>query len=392
MKLLDNIYKCTGCGACVSVCSAKCITLEINHNGFWYPEIDDNKCLNCGACVKTCHINEEHKDIREVSDFYACWDTNEVERKKGSSGAFFGVVANYVINKGGCVFGAYINHEDFSLSHVSSDDVGVDALKGSKYYESSMKQVVDRMRDELEKDRWVLFCGTPCQVMGIRSIFKYRYPKLVLVDFFCHGVTSAKSFQKYINDLQIKYGKKASHVSFRSKLYGWKTYCMVIDFDDGKKYIKLKDEDPYYNFFFSDKCLRQSCYECNRVINSEADITMGDFWGVYTKSNITDTDDGISLVVAHSDLGKSLFACLKKHLKVYNLTFDEAEYAYTKRKKDYNSGFRIDDYDFFDRKNIRKLTVKQILKNFVTKRRILRNILYGKWGYLWNKHLIKREK
>lgn len=34
---------------------------------------------------------------------------------------------------------------------------------------------------------------------------------------------------------------------------------MVIDFDDGKKYIKLKDEDPYYNFFFSDKCLRQSC-------------------------------------------------------------------------------------------------------------------------------------
>ena len=46
------LIKCTGCGACVQLCSKKAVSLCENHEGFLYPKVDDKLCVNCGLCEK----------------------------------------------------------------------------------------------------------------------------------------------------------------------------------------------------------------------------------------------------------------------------------------------------------------------------------------------------
>lgn len=52
--LFEEKKACCGCGACYSVCPVGAIHMERDAEGFWYPEIDENKCLRCGLCKKCC--------------------------------------------------------------------------------------------------------------------------------------------------------------------------------------------------------------------------------------------------------------------------------------------------------------------------------------------------
>ena len=49
--------KCTGCGACIAVCSLFALTLEAElPNGFGCKKavVDINLCGNCGDCIPVC--------------------------------------------------------------------------------------------------------------------------------------------------------------------------------------------------------------------------------------------------------------------------------------------------------------------------------------------------
>ena len=41
--------KCTGCGACVSNCPKKALSLQYNEEGFYHPSVNEELCIKCGA-------------------------------------------------------------------------------------------------------------------------------------------------------------------------------------------------------------------------------------------------------------------------------------------------------------------------------------------------------
>ena len=43
--MLDNLPKelCCGCAACAQICPQKCIKMEKDNEGFYYPQIDSDK-------------------------------------------------------------------------------------------------------------------------------------------------------------------------------------------------------------------------------------------------------------------------------------------------------------------------------------------------------------
>lgn len=41
---------CCGCNACFAVCPKKCISIPMDHEGFWYPEVDESECIDCKLC------------------------------------------------------------------------------------------------------------------------------------------------------------------------------------------------------------------------------------------------------------------------------------------------------------------------------------------------------
>ena len=43
-----NIVKkenCCGCGACINICEQKCISMNLDDEGFVYPQIDHSLCV-----------------------------------------------------------------------------------------------------------------------------------------------------------------------------------------------------------------------------------------------------------------------------------------------------------------------------------------------------------
>lgn len=367
---LASIDECTGCGACASVCNKGCITMKIGSNGFYYPFIDKNSCVNCGVCSSKCHILNNIEKPKAEKKYYCGWDISEDKRHEGSSGGAFGALAESVIKRGGVVFGAAFSSDTKNLSHLSTEDIPLRFLKKSKYLESNMGYTIRRIWQILKDGREVLFCGTPCQVYGVRRVLGYSCDNLILCDFLCHGVPSQKRFQLYLSELESRYKSPVKNIGFRTKKYGWKTYCIVVDFENGSQYAKLAIEDPYYKDFFSNTNIRPSCYSCNRVSESVADITLGDFWTA-RKCGIKDDDTGVSMMVCNTPKGINLLET-NNSIQHKAICFEDVAYAF--RSHNYKHKSTPLNKRFFDGFNT---TIKDRVVAMILKNKILRKITYN---------------
>ena len=368
MKLAD-IQECTGCGACASVCARDCITMEIGEDGFYYPKINNVECVECGLCTKNCHVLNKPETQNFEKIYYCGWESSDVKRFAGSSGGVFGAIAENVLSDKGIVYGAAFSSDKKRLFHCSTNDVSLENLKKSKYLESNMGCTISHIRKDLKEGKKVLFCGTPCQVYGVRKVLGYKYENLALCDFLCHGVPSQIRYQQYLKELETMYDSPINNVGFRTKKYGWKTYCIVVEFENGKQYVKLANEDPFYKQFFSNINLRHSCYTCNRVANSVADITLGDFWGA-RKKGYKDDDKGISLIVCNTGKGQDIVGQLSTIIK-QEVTSSDVDYAFAKRRL-IKKTTHLNDA-FFEPFNV---SVKDRLGCMVLKNSVLRKIIY----------------
>ena len=366
---LAIIEECTGCGACASVCVKGCIKMRIGENGFFLPQVNTEACIDCGLCSSNCHILNVPERQSFEKEYYYGWDLSASKRFEGSSGGAFGAIAEIIITQGGVVYGASFSVDKKSLVHASTEEVSLDDLKKSKYLESDMGYTIARIRKVLKEGKQVLFCGTPCQVYGVRRVFGHKSDNLILCDFLCHGVPSQIRYQQYLKELENIYDSPVKNIGFRTKRYGWKTYCIVIEFENGKQYVKLANEDPYYKDFFSNTNIRPSCYHCNRAANSVADITLGDFWAA-RKSGVPDDDKGISLMVCNTQKGHQMIGKLSS-FEIKQIKASDVSYAFTERHVALKSTPK--NQSFFDGFN---MSIKDKMVCIALKHRILRKLIY----------------
>ena len=303
---LASYEACTGCAACSAVCPKKAIRMVSDKAGFRRPTVDEELCVRCGRCESACPILNSPSEECADAEYYAIYAKDPAMRARGSSGNAFGLLAQSVLAGGGEVFGAELSDDCRQLRMKGSDEVGLERLQKSKYFEAEMGDVHARIREALESGREVMFTGTPCQAAGVRKVFGDN-PKLLICEFLCHGVVSDEWFGRYLTEMESRYGAKAEEVSFRSKALGWKMYCMKIRFANGKEYLKTRFSDPYYIDFFANRHLRTNCYNCDRLRRSAADITVGDYWAAAKRNNMEDTDEGISVVRLRTKRGRDCF-------------------------------------------------------------------------------------
>lgn len=325
IEVLGN--KCCGCSACVNKCPKQCISMKIDEEGFLYPHIDTKNCIKCGFCEKVCfslkRISEDFDSERLPLKTFAGYNRVENIRRNSSSGGIFTAIAEYVINKGGVVFGARFD-DNWEVIHDYVETIDdLSKFRGSKYVQSIIGDTYKKAELFLKQGRLVLFSGSPCHISGLRSFLQKDYTNLLLVDFLCHGVPSPGVWKWYLKNLRIDERRKSSlfpvlfplpkitNIEFRNKDNGWERYNFILEFEDNKNnqstLSSVFSDNPFMKVFLSNIILRPSCYNClSRKGSSGSDITIGDLWGADNIVPEINDDKGLSLLLVNTEFGKKI--------------------------------------------------------------------------------------
>ncbi len=324
IEILDK-GKCCGCHGCTNICPKSCISMEIDSEGFWYPKVDKNLCIDCHLCEKVCPILENPSKEEFVPVAYACKNKTSEIRENSSSGGVFSLLCEEVISKGGVVFGASFD-ENFEVRHTYAETLEeCIQFRGSKYVQSKIGETYKQARKFLNSGRLVLFSGTQCQIKGLNLFLRKKFDNLIAVDIICHGVPSPRVFREYRQKLEEMYDSRINNIWFRRKDEGWKRFSFAVEFKNGKEYVKNLSEDTFMKGFLSDLYLRPSCYECTakNFINN-ADITLGDYWGIQDIHPHFDDDRGVSLILVNSEIGKLFLDRIEKKMHIIATDIDYA--------------------------------------------------------------------
>ena len=330
---------CTACGACVSICNRNALRLISDENGFFQPSCDEAKCIGCRQCESVCHVltaNHPQTNCLMVDAFMLKANDKEL-LKKSSSGGAFSLLANSVLDDGGCVYGAAYDYDNEMLRCFSTLSKSLEELRKSKYVESYMGNTFCDVASNLRDGKSVLFCGTPCQCRGLKSyIRKMRLDdgKLIVARFVCHGVPSNKCLSDYKHWMETKKNSKIIGIDFRPKIKGWRQQFLKFDFENGKSCAVPNICDPYLICFYNSLNLRKSCYKCVFVKEDFCDLTIGDFWGIDAYRPELNDQEGISIVLAHSKKGLNCVNNISNMCSLEPLPSSAIEYLF--KENDYS--------------------------------------------------------
>ena len=308
-KLKQENLKCCGCTACYAICPKNAITMHADSEGFKYPVIDKDKCIDCGLCCKVCPLDIKLEKTEDKQIAVACTSKDENFTKQSSSGGVFAILANIFIEKQAVIYGAAFD-DDWNVKHIRVDQKeDLKKLYTSKYVQSDMTDNFKFVKADLDSSKEVLFAGTPCQVVGLKSYLGKDYNNLTTVDFICHGVPSPSVWKCYINEKAASLKSKITDISFRDKKDGWNNYYFMIRTSSGNINYEKAGDNIYMNGFLKDLYLRPSCYECKfKTLKRASDITLADFWGIEQMLPEMYDKRGVSLCWTSSKKGSDILA------------------------------------------------------------------------------------
>lgn len=323
---IEHPKDCCGCGACVNSCPKGAIQMKEDEAGFIFPVVDESLCVSCGKCTQVCVFNEHLVGAAtDEPEVYAAAAKDSAVLEHSSSGGVFTALSNAVLDKGGAVFGAAWA-DDMTLCHICVENKNdLNKLRGSKYVQSQTGDCYKTAKQILQENRPVLYCGTPCQISGLKAFLGKEYDNLLTADLVCHGVPSMKMLR---DDLKAVAGDKYADIKdicFRDKTKGWAVKGSITTSDKQIKYDA--GTSPYYFFFLKGGVYRESCYNCRFPSeNRQGDITLGDYWGIpldlVSKLGNVNPDKGISCVLVNTEKGK----------KWFELVSDSLNFALSSRK------------------------------------------------------------
>lgn len=310
---VSQIKDCYGCGVCAMACTKQIITISLNSNGFYEPQIQEiDRCTNCGLCVNVCSYSHNELSLKNPKiKSFAAWSNNEEIRTKCSSGGISFEIGKLLLQQKYKICCVKYNPQNNRAEHYIAKSIEeLSASIGSKYIQS---YTVNGFKEINRREKY-LITGTPCQIDSFRRYIQKFHceDNFILLDFFCHGVPSMHLWTKYTQWIKQQM-PQITFVSWRNKQNGWHD-SWAIKIKGYKKtnqkdtiYSSRSQGDMFYNLFLSDTCLGKQCYQnCKyKCTNSSADIRIGDLWG---QKYATD-QKGISAVITFTPKGEE---CLQK--------------------------------------------------------------------------------
>lgn len=345
MNILDSsaIHHCTSCQMCAAVCPKTAISISLNKDGFYRPYIDENLCVNCGFCIKVCskfddRIVETSENDLNRTKLVAASAKNDNIVLTTTSGGISDILAKQLIKDGYVVIGViYDSTTNRAIHQCADSEFLTNAFRGSKYIQSYS---VNAFRDLVNhcRHRKYAIIGLPCQIYAIRKFLNSirQHENCILIDLYCHGCPSMHVWTKISDNIRHKLNcYNFCDVNWRSKKRGWGTFILSVKGDNGRNYVSSPLHNEFFDLFFSNQVLNESCTECKfRSTLAYTDIRLGDFWGKeYNK-----TFRGMSAISIVTERGERLFDKIKDQLYV-----DEKKYSIFLPYQSWSHVYKIDE-------------------------------------------------
>ena len=378
IKIADKT-KCCGCGACMQVCPKGAIIMQADSEGFLYPLVNEQECIKCGVCLKTCPIlnNKKQEFLPKV---YVAKNKNTEVQKQSSSGGIFSILADYILDQNGVIFGAAFNKNWEVYHRFIEKKEDLNLLRRSKYVQSNTLETFKETRRFLEEGRQVLYTGTPCQIAGLKSFLNKHYNNLLTADIICHSTPSPKVWEEFLKQNYQK--EKIRKIDFRDKKDGWDKSKLLFYFKGGKVEPQNREMSPFRVGFGAALFCRPSCHKCYFKDNNRfSDFTMGDAWGYKDYAPEMFDKNGLSVIFVNNKKAEELFDKLKGNLfykKVpcdiiikYNPYYKTSVKAHPKRK-DFLNRYQKEPIN----KLVKELTYRPLWKRILGKmRRLCKKII-----------------
>lgn len=243
-----------------------------------------------------------------------------------SSGGIFSELAQNLFDVGGIVCGAAFDQDFIHVQHVfASNEEELRKLRGSKYIQSNVMDTFRAVKMHLTTGKTVLFSGTPCQVSGLKAFLVKDYPRLITVDFVCHGVASSKAYTEFLRSLDFT--NKIREVCFRHKENADSQYadelfkvCSSCEFYTE---VWLKSS---FGFGFANNLLnRESCSKCNYATSTRvSDITLADYIADVDSESLKESKRAKSLVLINTDKGHKEFEKIASRVVYMDISLQKA--------------------------------------------------------------------
>lgn len=327
-RMIDRLNKkdCCGCTTCYNSCPAKAIQMKADEEGFMYPIISKKLCITCGKCEHVCPVINSLKIEGIPLAGYVVRNKDHKILYSSASGGFFSAIAEYVLNRGGIVYGAAFD-KNFKVCHMAAEStLEVQKFRSSKYVQSDLGDIFTAVEKNLKNSRLICFSGTPCQIEGLKRFLNKEYDNLITVDLVCHGVPSPDLWEQYLEWQTRKKGSKVVFCNFRNKTYGYHNGTLEIVFENGRHYYGSSRNDMMIKSFFSEIASRPSCYNCAfKKIKHSSDFTVFDCWHAadITLGVKKDDDKGYTNLLVNSNRGRWIFEYLKKDFEIYEADIEK---------------------------------------------------------------------
>lgn len=311
--------RCCGCGACVNACPYNIISLQEDEEGFIYPKVESDKCVNCHLCEKSCPFLQELDTLVKKDDTYPLFYAGQLKNKEDllevSSGGAFWAFAEAILSQNGIVYGA-IQQDVDNIFHFRADNIETaKKIRRSKYFQSDTGLIFRQVKDDLKKERIVLFSGTGCQIAGLITFLGKEYENLYTCDVVCHGVPSRKVWRKYRKEKEEREGKQMKELVFRDKSAGWSNNQYRITYNDGSIEKEASPQQLFHTGYLSGLFSRPSCGHCIfATLPRCSDITLADYWKYEGRFHQHSGDLGVSLITINTPKGHHLLELSSKSL------------------------------------------------------------------------------
>lgn len=318
---------CTGCSACRAACPRDAIAMAADAEGFLRPSVDAAKCVGCHACERACPVLAPGA-ADPAPTCFAARTRDAALLRESSSGALFTELARPVVAAGGVVFGCVWDQgTPLTAIHAAAEDAaGLAAMRGSKYVQSDLRDTFREARAALRAGRRVLYTGTPCQIAGLLRFLGRPDPNLLTVEIICHGVPSRAVLSRFAQTLVKGSEPPPRAFSFRDKTLGaWANPALGWRLPDGSQAAQPFYGTDYGLAFAFAVSFRTSCFRCVAKSGaSGADLTIGDLWGVSEACPRFDDGLGVSVIAAHTAVGRTVLDAIAPRLDAVSLASEVA--------------------------------------------------------------------